>query len=450
MSENQNPVPARLAAAACLLLLAACAGPRADLGLPPRPPTPPLAGADATTVRELSAQVEGLRGLTFEQPVRAASATSALVTWIVHRGLAEQRASGRYEKDEAMLRAFGFLAPEEDLEAAMNAVMEEQALGLYDETDRTLYVVSGKNAVPDDALDAMRELSQKGVDQRRMVLLHEIVHALDDQHFGLARFTDPDLDGDVALAGHALVEGEATFLMMDWLFARTAGRRLADLPSLAGLKGLKASLGGEENAALRAAPAYLREGLLFSYFDGLVFVHALYRLGGWKAVDAAWRDPPETTEQILHPKRYLEREGPVEVRLPALPALETAGWRPFGEDAQGELGLRIFLETLRGDPATGRALPPGPRGDLEALLKDAAWGGDRYRVYVREGAAPAAVWVVAFDREDAADAFVRAAGSLADGREVRLTRLSGARVGLALQLPAALADDVLTALADGR
>jgi len=127
---------------------------------------------------------------------------------------------------------------------------------------------------------------------------------------------------------------------------------------------------GVKKEALSDSPAFLQEMYLFPYEQGLKFVHALYESGGWAAVNTAYATPPQSTEQILHPERYRQKDEPQIVSLPDLAAGLGGGWRKMESDVLGELGLRLAL-----------AKHVGPAAAMQAAE---GWGGDRY-VLLQQG-----------------------------------------------------------------
>ena len=161
----------------------------------------------------------------------------------------------------------------------------------------------------------------------------------------------------------ALAEGEAELVQYLYLFegdyftAREVDAILNDPEQ-------------NDSSYLRDFPPILVASLSFPYTSGVDFVAELYRRDGFAAIDAAWADPPRTTEQILHPQRYLAGDLPQLVSLVPLTSTLGAGWRQVDEDILGEFYLREYL---------AQQLPP-------ATVDRAAtgWGGDRYAVYWNE------------------------------------------------------------------
>ncbi len=255
--------------------------------------------------------------------------------------------------DERLLTAFGLLDPGVDLRALRARVMEENIAGFYDERPghRRLFAVS-----------ADRRMSPAN----QLVLAHELRHALQDQHVNLQGQLPDDVSDfdDRRLAWVSLLEGDATLVMERFLTRRLPGNE--DTTRL-----LSGSLPTPD---VPGAPPVVRDQLVRPYLVGLDFVSALVAGGGWPRVEAAWRRPPESTEQVLHVDKFTSREA---ARL-----VETApgprGGRLIAEGVLGEL----LIQTLVGgatQPAEG-------------------WGGDRYAVW-DVGGKTLLVWRSTWDTE---------------------------------------------------
>jgi hypothetical protein len=147
-------------------------------------------------------------------------------------------------------------------------------------------------------------------------------------------------------------------------------------------------------------PKVLQESLLFPYTAGLSFVQALQASGGWDAVNGAFRDPPASTEQVLHPEKYASHEAPIDVTLPAdLPAKLGSGWTKGLEDTLGEFQLKVWLDQAGGGSG-------GPSADTAA----AGWGGDRVMLLDGPNGARAIALKTAWDSAADASEFAAAAG----------------------------------------
>ena len=237
--------------------------------------------------------------------------------------------------DEEVLKLLGLLEPGVDLRDVSATVFGQGVAGYYDPRSKRLRIVRG-------AQTTNRFLKE-------ITLAHELTHALEDQRFGLD-LEDSSGSDDAALAQLALVEGSATAVML------TYGERHFSAEQTLG--GLFASL-GQDTGDL---PPFVEAQLLFPYLTGQRFIERLYATGddSWSVVNTAERfRPPVSTEQILHPEKYLEVEQPDRVRL------DTG--RVLGE------GWKRVVAGTWGEWATGELLAdPGPAE---------GWGGDRYELW---------------------------------------------------------------------
>jgi hypothetical protein len=161
-----------------------------------------------------------------------------------------------------------------------------------------------------------------------------------------------------------------------------------------------------EFPVLDSVPPIIERDLNFPYVEGSRFVAALYEEGGWRLVDAAYADPPASTEQVLHPERYFDGDEPQPVALePALDSLG-GGWELVEESILGEFYLLAYLE---------QQLTPG----LAATAAE-GWGGDRYAVYYHERSGQLVMVLrVAWDGLADADEFVEAYREYGTGRAGR-------------------------------
>ncbi|HEY6079483.1 MAG TPA: hypothetical protein VIW29_11800 [Polyangiaceae bacterium] len=236
----------------------------------------------------------------------------------------------------------------------------------------------------------IRQSSRKDEDLP-FVVAHELGHSLQFQHFRI-----PDIasvtDEDARLARLALLEGDA-MLVMTAMAAETNHLplsrvlvRLAQGALEASLQGYRAAL--EQSPELRSAPPFQRERLVFPYQAGGSFVAQVHRAGGFALVNRLYEVPPATTEQILHPERYLAGELAVPVRAPRTPA----GWRWVQSGHVGELLVRAMLDVCNERPASH--------------LAAAGWGGDAFTV-VRRGDQGGLLFVSSWDSPQDTDEFER-------------------------------------------
>jgi hypothetical protein len=275
---------------------------------------------------------------------------------------------------------------------SFGALHRSQMLAFYDEFTHRVHVRAQARAEADVPF----------------VVAHELGHALQFQHFRTPEVANV-IDEDTRLARLALLEGDAMLTMAAFASDETQQPlsrvlvRVAQGALEASLRDYRASL--EQSPELRAAPPFQRDRLVFPYQAGGSFVAQVHRAGGFPLVDRLYDAPPESTEQILHPEKYLAGERAVPVRAPSAPT----GWKPLRSGHVGELLLGAMLDVCNERPVAREAA--------------AGWGGDAFTVSSR-GEQGALLLVTTWDTPDDARQFERAMKTTADcwGRAPAATR----------------------------
>ncbi len=247
--------------------------------------------------------------------------------------------------DQEVFVLLDLMEEEQDLYTILWDLYCEQIIGFYDYESKELCVVSDK-----ETLGPLE----------KMTLVHEYTHALQDQHFDLESLPEEEDNSDLSMAVDSLVSGDATLVESTYIWTVLDGsEREALFRESQELRGEK----------FEAAPRFIKENLLFPYDSGLKFVLALHEQGGWQAINQAYSDPPRSTEQILHPKKYLEQDEPQPITMPDLQSALGAGWSQLDSDVLGELNIRIYLETFI-DTSKATIAAEGWDGDRCLFLKD--------------------------------------------------------------------------------
>jgi hypothetical protein len=393
-----------------LLLLAGAGAPAAPAtaaaGAPKLRPLP--AGLERR-MPELVRAAERYRGLKLVRRVPWGRVSEPELHREVVAAFREDLPPRRLAEVELGLKAFGLIPESMDLGTYVPELLTSQIAGFYDPHRKALAVVDRPGGLLGTEAGAQlgAEMTRKMEDG---LLVHELTHAIQDQHFDLDRLSDPDPLSDGGVARLALVEGDATLVMMDDLIRAP----LEDVPEASGLVGeLMADGGGEEGSPvagrglpgqkeMASAPAWFRDQLLFSYSRGAAFCLEVRRRGGQKLLDHAFAvDPPRSSEQIIHPEKWFgRRDDPVVIVWPDL-GRELPGYAKAAEGQLGEEGIAVLLR---------RALPNGE----QAAAAAAGWGGDRFGVY-RQAGRRLLAWIADWDTEEAAARFQAAVSRLGAG-----------------------------------
>lgn len=312
----------------------------------------------------ITERTKRIRGLPLTGDVPFVELPQGAVRFLFLGELAEETPAEEMKADEKLLRALGLFPDDESLDAVLADVYGEQIAGTYDTDSKEINLVRGE--------------SGGGVSEQ-LTISHEVTHALQDRNFGLDAppLENDDYNGDNDLAVLSLVEGDAMLTMM--LFAREH-LTVADMRELATEE--------YDSDELDAAPLYIQRSLLFPYEEGLEFVQELGS-DGFDAVNRAMGDPPLSTEQILHPEKYIEeREGPRDVPIADISGALGKGWKKINEDCMGEFDVNVWFEQFFGE-----------KGRPEV---GAGWGGNTIQYY--DGPKGARVVVNSFTWDTARDA----------------------------------------------
>lgn len=237
------------------------------------------------------------------------------------------------------------------------------------------------------------------------LLTHEFVHALQDQHFDLLKLlVVRPYNYDRTEAVFALIEGDAMNVQRRAEEGEAYARRtLEEITRQENerFEPYRRDLGG-------LFPPLLTETFIFRYRDGARFVETVRRKSGQRGVDEAFRRPPATSEQLLHPEKYFQGEAARPVELNEAAFAEN-NWRASVSTSMGEIGVRGVL-------LAGVA-------EREAARAAAGWGGDRAYLFERAGGQSLFVWKSLWDKSADAEEFYKAYNSLQQKR--RGVQMSG-------------------------
>ncbi len=298
------------------------------------------AGSAEDEIAALIPIVEQVRGLEFLEIPTVTVLSADELAERIRSDIEEELDPAELAADEALYELLGMLDGSVDLGAALTDLYAEQIGGFYDPETGELVVLGTDQMTP----------------FTRMIIVHELIHAVTDQHFGFSDLLEEMVDEEryhEAVALQSLVEGDATYFQIVYMQELPMNDQLA----------IASELFAADTSVSDALPAWFTADLSFPYDTGFGFVSRLVAEGGIAAVDQAYRLIPETVEQVMHPAKYfsLEPGRPV-----TLPETSLAGYDTHIEGTFGEWNLQLLI-----DDAVGIG-----QGSIAA----GGWGGDAYRV----------------------------------------------------------------------
>lgn len=343
-------------------------------------------------------EVSRVRDLELKQPVPAAKKDrDSLKEALLQE--TEEEWTELDDKNERAMKAFGLLPADLELKRYEVDLMKEQIAGYYDPRKKEFFSIdrssgSTKEKDEDDTGSRFAEVH---------TLTHELSHAIEDQHFDLEATRKPhEADEDASLAVLSLVEGSAEesgwdseLSLYGWPLSTTGPILRSVIGVYTELNELLEELVDDDDIdpalkqsleALHSAPPILSTTLQFPYTRGFTFVNRVRSEFGWEAVDAMYRDPPESSEQILYPERYFDRRDRPVAIAPASPPFD---WKEVHQNTLGMLGMQILLLAFGGEHAAARA---------------EGWDGDRYVLW-QAGDRDVVGWVTVWDEEGQAEDF---------------------------------------------
>lgn len=324
-------------------------------------PSPAKRRVDADLQRA-AAQVARLRKLPVLEEIRSEKLPRAALAQRVHEQMRRETPPEWIEGQTRLLRLLGLVGQDFEYVGAFVSLLEQQLAGFYDPTQKTMFV----------AADLPRFGEQETV-------THELVHALQDQHFRLgAELERRRNTSDALTALHLLAEGDAMSVTLEAQLAEQ-GVGLTQLDPAMVADQIRRSI----EALHPEVPGIVKRAAVAPYADGFTFVQMLRRDGDWERVDEAWRRPPRSTEQALHLEKYIQDEG----------------WRELAALGDGPWSsCRLVYAEMLGEQAVALVLAEWLTTD-EARAASSGWNGDRASVFDCGVAGEALVWRLAYDDE---------------------------------------------------
>jgi hypothetical protein len=256
------------------------------------------------------------------------------------------------ERDVKVLSTLGLVDYGFDLRQFYLDLYSEQVAGYYDSETKEMYVIAGETFAGPE----------------RMTYAHEFNHVLQDQYYDLENGLKLnqeycETDTEYCAAVSALVEGDSTLTEQYWLIQNGTKQDQQDI-----LKFQESY----SSPVYDSAPNFMKEDFLFPYLQGFDFVYNLYQTGGWNAVDAAFLNPPVSTEQIMHPDKY-PTDLPENVEMPDFSGVLDGSWEEIDRNVMGEWYTYLILARGWTDQFM--------MDDEDSKVAAAGWDGDTYVFY---------------------------------------------------------------------
>jgi hypothetical protein len=314
---------------------------------------PPLAPDIQAAMDDIQAQVLTIRGAADSVAVNNYFVSQAKIQEVLETTFFSPAFSTFVENEELVYQALGLSGPSYDLRNHFMNMWVEGLGGVYDPEANSIYITGlGFNAV------------------EQFIYSQLFTQALIDNQIGISTlgfYPECQLGSQACEAVYALVKGDASFLQQQWATRFTSSEDKAEIDAL---EFQPFFIGGS------LAPAFAEADLAFPYVQGASFVERLVNGSGWSAVDNAYLNPPTTTEQILHPEKYLSGEEAVVLDDSPLSTLLGDEWREIKNGALGE--WKTFLILAYGDD------PLAQQEKDVAASAAAGWGGDQVQVYYND------------------------------------------------------------------
>jgi hypothetical protein len=286
----------------------------------------------------------------------------------------------KVKREEIVYKAIGVIPDTYNYEKGIIALYVGQIGGYYD---------------PEKKHFVMADWIPEGLQSE--VAVHELTHALQDQHYDLEKMLDPKQEnGDMLLAYAALVEGDAMLVMTDHARAQSGKKSLLEEATVDDLvQQQQGGVSSGERDDPNVIPETLRRILLFPYTEGVRFSHTLLRKGmGYQEIDDSFKAPPQSTREILHPEVYLDQTAQ-KASIPSIDEFvpEYRSARVVYSDTLGEF---IIQATLCASPLVGDSCKGAAQG----------WLGDRVVIFEGEAAPREVLWITKWESVAEAQEFI--------------------------------------------
>jgi len=336
-------------------------------------------------LQEIRRGLTTLRGLSFKAEVPVEVKGNEAIKEYLEASLIRDYPEEKLENLSLAYAELGLLPRGLDLKKALLDFYGSQVVAFYDPQAKKLFLPN--KLAGGGAVSALQFLAQRDI-MGEMVLAHELTHALQDQHFSVGKLLEESSNNDRNLALRCLIEGDALLAGFGYLVGYLDEENTQRVS-----QEIQNSMGQARSNLSADIPEAVLEQLLFQYYGGVSFVSQFFNERGWLGIDRIYSNPPLSTEQVLHPEKYIDDpDPPTRIELGDLASFFPLGWQEIENNTLGELMVRVLFERFL-SREKGRA---GAMG----------WDGDRF-VAFRRGKKVSYIWATVWDSAAEAEEFVR-------------------------------------------
>jgi hypothetical protein len=340
-------------------------------------PAAAVAEGDCTIAETAIQYAAKIRGLKNQKKVPCRLQDKAEVEKYLRTAIDEKAPADRMNQESWTYKLLGIIPWNYNYTEGLIKMYTEQLGGYYD-SEKEYYAMA----------DWMPEVMQMPI------AVHELTHALQDQNFDLDKLIDEKRDSsDTMLSRSALVEGDATAVMMDYTKLLAGQKPLKDEQSVSSIM-MQNIAGSMMTSSLQQAPSTLQTMMIFPYVSGLNFVHSLLKKGGYSEINSAYARTPHTTAEILHPDRYINGSLKFKTPVEVTDQLAMKGEKELYSDSLGEFVTSTWLSSWI--------------GPVQASQTASGWAGDKLWLFEGEGGRKLLRWSTVWGDEAAALKFYQA------------------------------------------
>ena len=320
---------------------------------------------------DLMVTVSKIRGLNFKHQITKKVTNQNEVRSIMLKELQNPENMAKLDGEGKMLIKLGLLPENFDYRKFLVDLYVEQIAGFYVPENKIIYIADWMS-----------------MDMQPSILSHELTHALQDQYFDLTKVLKPDYNrSDMNMAKTSVVEGEATMVMLEYMI-KDYGFNIYELPnfSMVQFQDMMPYSSSTEAKLLATAPAVISDTMTFPYLYGTDFIMSFVKKYGWKQVASIYAAMPQSSEQIMHPEKYMSagKDCPVKIELNNIENALGSGWKKINTDVLGEYVYYILLRELSGKNT--------------ATIASSGWGGDQIQCF-QNGSSVMVIMMTLWDTE---------------------------------------------------